>query len=79
MSNFEWIEKLTGPDFKKWRKDRGLTGQYVADELGVTRTTVFVVESKSKPIPPPWRWYIKYKESEEMFARVATRKFWHYS
>ena len=66
--------KMTGPDLKKWRKYRGLTGQHMANEIGVTPTTVFVVESKTKPIPKPWRWYIKYKESEEALTRDGERR-----
>jgi hypothetical protein len=46
----------------------------MANEIGVTPTTVFVVESKAKPIPKPWRWYIKYKESEEALTRDGERR-----
>jgi len=71
---------MTGPELKKWRQDRGLTGQHVADEIGVTKTTVFVVESKTRPIPRPWRWYIKYKESEASeSAPNGERRFSHFS
>ena len=51
----------------------------MANEIGVTPTTVFVVESKDKPIPKPWRWYIKYKEEEEALTRGGERRVSNFS
>lgn len=42
---------MTGKDLKKWRQERGLTQQQLAQLLGVIRVTVARWETGSRGIP----------------------------
>ena len=59
------LKRMTGADFKKWRKAQGLTQEALMEALDVTKMTVYRWENDLAPISRTVELALKQLEQEK--------------